>query len=170
MFDRWYGTPAEPVKVRLFGEIIHLLLGGRSASEQIGLSPAAMVVIETDGEIEQSDLLKSAFEGAPATGLHVGRDSFDDLFLLPSTAVRQIGELALAPECVSCPVGRICGGGLYAHRYRAGSGFANPSVYCADLLCLIGHIRAAVQRTMNKRGRFLPPGLGYFKILKTYID
>jgi len=29
---------------------------------------------------------------------------------------------------------RTCGGGLYAHRYRSGLGFANPSVYCADLM------------------------------------
>jgi hypothetical protein len=27
-----------------------------------------------------------------------------------------------------------------AHRYRPGTGFANPSVYCPDLMRLIGHI------------------------------
>ena len=35
-----------------------------------------------------------------------------------------------------------CGGGLYAHRYRTGSGFMNPSVYCADLEKIITHVRA----------------------------
>jgi uncharacterized protein len=34
-----------------------------------------------------------------------------------------------------------CGGGLYAHRYRADNGFDNPSAYCPDLLKLITHIR-----------------------------
>jgi uncharacterized protein len=29
---------------------------------------------------------------------------------------------------------------LYAHRYRSGSGFDNPSVFCADLLKLISHV------------------------------
>jgi uncharacterized protein len=38
-------------------------------------------------------------------------------------------------------VHRVCGAGHYAHRYRPGTGFRNPSVYCADLRRLIGHVR-----------------------------
>ncbi|GAA4219781.1 uncharacterized protein FHR32_000472 [Streptosporangium album] len=144
VFDRWYGSPRQPTRIRLFGEIMHLLLGGVSTNEQVGLSPAGMVVVETDGGIEQSDILKSAYDGAASTGLHVARDPFDAALALPSVAARQIGELALAPQCTACPVARVCGGGLYAHRYRAGSGFANPSVYSPDLLRLITHIRRAV--------------------------
>jgi uncharacterized protein len=34
----------------------------------------------------------------------------------------------------------VCGGGNYAHRYRADVGFRNPSVYCADLYRLIRHV------------------------------
>ncbi|MEV0595929.1 FxsB family cyclophane-forming radical SAM/SPASM peptide maturase [Nonomuraea cavernae] len=149
VFDHWYSMPARPTGVRLFDEIILLLLGGASASEQIGLSPAAMVVVETDGEIEQSDILKSAYAGAPSTGLHVSRDSFDDVLRLPSVAARQIGELALSPTCVACPVGMVCGGGHYAHRYRPGNGFHNPSVYCSDLLRLISHIGSTIQRDIT---------------------
>ncbi|MEU8247246.1 FxsB family cyclophane-forming radical SAM/SPASM peptide maturase [Nonomuraea sp. NPDC048916] len=149
VFDHWYSMPTRPTGVRLFDEIIRLLLGGASASEQIGLSPAAMVVVETDGEIEQSDILKSAYAGAPSTGLHVSRDSFDDVLRLPSVAARQIGELALAPTCAVCPVGMVCGGGHYAHRYRPGNGFHNPSVYCSDLLRLISHIGSIIQRDIT---------------------
>ncbi|GAA3135309.1 hypothetical protein GCM10010466_27670 [Planomonospora alba] len=151
IFDRWYRSPRRPTRIRLFGEIIHLLLGGVSASEHVGLSPAAMVVVETDGGIEQSDFLKSAYHGAPGTGLHVARDSFDDVLLLPSIAARQIGELALADACRRCPVSRVCGGGLYAHRYREGRGFANPSVYCPDLLRLITHIKHTVEADLSAR-------------------
>jgi hypothetical protein len=60
-------------------------------------------------------------------------------------AARQIGSRALAPQCRGCAVGQICGGGLYPHRYRAETGFANPSVYCADLYRLISHIRDRVR-------------------------
>ncbi|MFC3985358.1 FxsB family cyclophane-forming radical SAM/SPASM peptide maturase [Streptosporangium jomthongense] len=151
VFDHWYGTPRRRTDVRLFGEIIHLLLGGSSASEQVGLSPVAMVVVETDGGVEQSDLLKSAYQGAPETGLHVTRDPFDAALALPAIAARQIGALALAAECRQCPVGGVCGGGLYAHRYRAGSGFANPSVYCPDLLRLVGHVRKTVEKDLAAR-------------------
>lgn len=151
IFDQWYSSPGRPTRVRLFDEIVHLLLGGASVSEAVGLSPVGVLVIETDGRIEQSDMLKSAYEGAPATGLHVTRDSFDTALALPSVAARQIGVAALCGQCRSCRIHRVCGGGHYVHRYRPGSGFANPSVYCADLLQLITHIRRAVQSDIDAR-------------------
>lgn len=117
-----------------------------------------MVVVETDGGIEQSDMLKSAYDGASVTGLHVLRHSFDDVLRLPSTAARQMGERALSAECHACQVRRVCGGGLYAHRYRAGRGFANPSVYGPDLFRLITHIRSAVAADIEHRREALLQG------------
>jgi uncharacterized protein len=149
-FDEWYAEPVLPTRVRLFEEIIHLLLGGGSATEAVGLTPTSMVVVETDGSIEQSDMLKSAYPGAAVTGLHVARDPFDAALRLPSIAARQLGAAALGEECRRCPVRRVCGGGLYPHRYRAGTGFRNPSVYCADLYRLIGHIRARVAADVGR--------------------
>ncbi|TDC93253.1 FxsB family radical SAM/SPASM domain protein [Nonomuraea deserti] len=144
VFDRWYGAPRKETEVRLFSEIIHLLLGGRSNSESLGLSPVTVLVIDADGTIELSDTVRSSAPGAPSTGLHVTRNAFDEVLLLTETVARQVGESALAPGCRSCKVKAVCGGGQFAHRYRAGSGFANPSVYCPDLLKLIRHIRKAV--------------------------
>ncbi|MDN3354129.1 FxsB family cyclophane-forming radical SAM/SPASM peptide maturase [Actinomadura sp. DC4] len=151
IFDRWYGAPQQETSVRLFTEIMHLLLGGTSSSEAIGLSPVTVVVIETDGSIEQSDMLKSAYSGAPQTGLHVAADPLDTALTLPSIAARQLGESALADECRRCPVHRVCGGGLYAHRYRPGSGFANPSVYGPDLHRLISHISDVLTTSLTAR-------------------
>jgi uncharacterized protein len=144
VFDRWFTAPRQETRIRLFEEIMHLLLGGASATEAVGLSPVSVIVIETDGSIEQSDTLKSAYHGAPWTGLHVTRDSLDAALLLPSVVARQIGAKALSPECGKCRIQQVCGGGLYPHRYRSGSGFANPSVYCPDLFRLITHIRQAM--------------------------
>lgn len=139
IFDHWYQTPR--TRVRLFEEIMHLLLGGESEAEMVGLSPSRMVVIETDGAIEQADTLKAAYPGAPQTGLHVARDPLDAALLLPGIVARQLGERALSGDCRNCRIRRVCGGGLYAHRFRSGTGFANPSVYCPDLMRLIDHIR-----------------------------
>ncbi|MEO3826291.1 FxsB family cyclophane-forming radical SAM/SPASM peptide maturase [Actinomadura sp. B10D3] len=141
VFDRWYRAPVQETQIRLFTEIIRLLLGQPSRSESVGLSAVATAVVETDGGIEQVDSLKSAYDGATATSLHVSRDSFDAALLLPPIAARQIGARALAPPCTSCDLRRVCGAGLYPHRYRSGTGFANPSVYCRDLYRLIDHIR-----------------------------
>jgi uncharacterized protein len=149
VFDYWYPKPQ--TRIRLFEEIMHLLLGGAADSEIVGLAPARMVVIETDGSLEQEDTLKIAYEGAPVTGLHVARDSLDAALLLPQLVARQIGSRALAGQCRVCPVRAVCGGGLYSHRYRAGTGFANPSVYCPDLLALISHVRDRVQADLAAR-------------------
>jgi uncharacterized protein len=149
VFDHWY--PVQRTRVRIFDEIIKLLLGGDSDSEMIGLSPARMVVIETDGTIEQVDTLKVAFDGAPETGLHLKHGELDAALLLPQIAARQIGVRALSAQCRACRVHRVCGGGLYAHRYREGTGFANPSVYCPDLMRLIDHVRARMQTDIDAR-------------------
>ncbi|WP_051872175.1 FxsB family cyclophane-forming radical SAM/SPASM peptide maturase [Streptomyces sclerotialus] len=139
VFDTWWdGGPGQP-RVRLFEECLALLMGAPAGGESLGLAPFTAVVVETDGSIEQVDSLKSAYEGAAATGLDVFRHSFDEALAHPGIAARHAGAAALAPVCRACPLVRVCGGGQYAHRYRHGSGFTNPSVYCADLQRLIRH-------------------------------
>ena len=149
IFDDWYQRPR--TRVRLFEEIIRALLGGTSGAESIGAAPVNVVVVETNGDIEQVDTLKAAFHGAPHTGLHVARDSFEDALRLPEIAARQMGVRALCAQCQECRFSQACGGGLYAHRYRAATGFANPSVYCPDLMRLIDHIRETVQADVKGR-------------------
>ncbi|MEV8531046.1 FxsB family cyclophane-forming radical SAM/SPASM peptide maturase [Streptomyces sp. NPDC051211] len=146
VFERWWQGGVRRTRIRLFEEIIALLLGLPAANETLGLAPAATAVIETDGSIEQADSLKSAYEGAAGTGLTLARHGFDELLDHPGLAARQLGREALAADCRSCELVEICGGGHYPHRYRPGEGFRQPSVYCADLQLLIRHIAAAVHR------------------------
>lgn len=152
VFDLWWdgaGGGGHP-RIRLFSEIIALLLGVPSATESVGLSPTAALVVETDGAMEQIDSLKVAYDRATATGLDVGGHTFDEALDHPGIVARQLGAGGLAATCTRCPVGRVCGGGNYAHRYREGSGFRHPSVYCADLERLIRHIA-------TRLGAALPP-------------
>ncbi len=141
VFDAWYGAPRELTRIRLFESIISRVLGGRSGTEAIGGDQPGIVIIETDGSYEQSDALKTTAAGGAATGLSVDTHSLDDVLDHLSTAA----PVRLAAECRTCPVGAICGGGLRAHRYRADNLFDNPSVYCADLLKLITHIKDRVR-------------------------
>ncbi|MGI5498600.1 FxsB family cyclophane-forming radical SAM/SPASM peptide maturase [Lentzea sp. CA-135723] len=147
-FDRWYSAPRRETGVRIFEELITVLFGGASTVEGIGLSPALMVVVETDGTIEQSDILASAFEGAGSTGLDVRTASFDEVLALPEIRARQAGAAGLSATCQECRLHRVCGGGLRAHRYREGEGFDHPSVYCPDLKHLIRHVRARLTRDL----------------------
>ncbi|MFI2759471.1 FxsB family cyclophane-forming radical SAM/SPASM peptide maturase [Streptomyces echinatus] len=144
VFDRWYATSPPPTTVRLFDNIIGLVLGGHSDTEGVGMGSFRTLTIDTDGSLELVDTLRSAFSGAAATGFDVFRSAFDEARLHPGVVARQIGRAGLSATCNSCPLLRICGGGEYAHRYQEGSGFLHPSVYCADLSRLIRHIRDRV--------------------------
>jgi uncharacterized protein len=139
IFDHWAGL-GRPVPIRLFDSIEAVAAGGSSQSEGIGLDPVDLLVIETNGEWEQVDSLKTAYDGAPATGLDVFAHSADQAAAHPAVAARQDGAAALSAICLDCPVLERCGGGLYSHRYQTGRGFDNPSVYCDDLKSLIYHV------------------------------
>jgi uncharacterized protein len=144
VFERWYSAPEQETQIRLFAELIQLVLGNPGAVEGLGLAPSTLIVVDTDGSIKQLDSLSSAYDGAAETGLHVSTDAFDAALGHPTTVARQIGADALSAQCQQCPVLRVCGGGLYPHRYRSGAGFRHPSVYCADLMRLIDHVRMRV--------------------------
>ncbi|MFC9237073.1 FxsB family cyclophane-forming radical SAM/SPASM peptide maturase [Streptomyces decoyicus] len=153
-FDLWWDGPGQGLRVRLFTEIIGLLLGRPSSTEAVGLSPVVALVVDTDGAIEQVDSLKSAYDGAAATGLDVFRHSFDEALAHPGMAARRQGRDGLGDRCRACALVEVCGGGNYAHRYRdAGSGFRNPSVYCGDLERLIRHIAQRLKASLDPTER-----------------
>jgi uncharacterized protein len=138
-FDAYYADSGA-LRVRIFDEIMHTLLGGASLSEAVGLSAPASIIVETDGSIEQNDALKVTFPGAAATGFNVLEHSFEQVESYLGHGAG-FGPQRLSSRCRACPIVHACGGGLPAHRYRADNGFDNPSVYCRDLERLILHIR-----------------------------
>ncbi|MBM7776104.1 uncharacterized protein JOD54_006308 [Actinokineospora baliensis] len=133
VFDEWYAASPRTTIVRQFAEMVTLWLGGTSGVEGLGEQTAPPLVVATDGSIELSDIIAAVEPGAVDTGLNVATDPFDAVVFPPQE---------LAPECRTCPVLAACGGGHPAHRYRAGEGFVNPSVYCPDLFRLTSHVRA----------------------------
>ncbi|GID29654.1 FxsB family cyclophane-forming radical SAM/SPASM peptide maturase [Paractinoplanes brasiliensis] len=165
VFDRWFDAPAEEAtgpgqetKVRLFDDLLALTLGGTGTSESVGLQPIRVAVIETDGTVEQVDTLKTAFAGATQVRTAGGSNPFDAALLAPQIVARQLGRDALSATCRACSIHEICGGGNYTHRFRAGEGFLNPSVYCPDLKFLIDHVRARVSGELAKIGTRRRPG------------
>ncbi|MER7443918.1 FxsB family cyclophane-forming radical SAM/SPASM peptide maturase [Micromonospora avicenniae] len=165
VYDRWTAD-GRPMPIRLFTSLLSTGAGGHSGNEWVGLDPADLATIETDGTWEQVDSLKITYPGAPATGMSVFTHAVDEVSALPDVARRQTGLDGLAATCRACPVVRQCGGGLFAHRYREGTGFDNPSVYCADLKELIvsmnartGAASAPTPPEVDREGADLPDGL-----------
>jgi len=139
VYRRWVAD-GRPVPIRLFDSVLSAAAGGPSWTESLGLDPADLLVIETDGSWEQTDSMKTAYDGAPGTGMDVRTHSVDEVARHPGVSARQRGLAELCATCQACPVVRVCGGGLYSHRYRAETGFDNPSAYCLDLMTLINGI------------------------------
>jgi uncharacterized protein len=149
IFDRWE-EQGRPMPVRTFESVLSTLRGGPSLTEALGLAPSDLAVIETDGTFEQADSLKTAYEGAPATGYDVFRHGFAEFAEHPGVRARQLGLAGVSETCRRCPVVESCGGGLYAHRYSGEKGFDNPSVFCADLRSLVEGIAERItDRTLH---------------------
>lgn len=153
IFDRWYQAPRRETGIRLFDSVIALLLGGASDTEAVGLGIPGSIVVETDGSIEGNDALKTTGPAGGATGLTIFAQSFDDVLAHAPVAAARMGFGGLGPACQRCDVVSVCGGGLYAHRFSADEGFLRPSVYCADLYRLVGHIRTTIRADLRSRLR-----------------
>ena len=123
--------------------------GDASGNESLGVDNPTVAVIETDGTYELPDSLKTISGDAPHTGLDLREHSVDDL--ARHIDAERSGLHATPTACTSCPIVATCGGGLYAHRFGRGSGFDNPSVYCADLARLIVGIRYRQRRAVAAR-------------------
>jgi uncharacterized protein len=151
VFDYWFYQDTQ-TSIRIFYNIIRLIFGVPSSVEYLGLTPADLIVIETNGDIEGVDSLKSTYDGATKLGYNVFNDSFDSVATNSAVRSRLVGGLdALCQKCKECPVVNICGGGYMPHRYSSDNGFDNPSIYSSDLEKLIRYIHAAVSREMNNK-------------------
>jgi uncharacterized protein len=149
VFEAWYADEMRGPGVRIFEEIMGLVLGAAVRSETVGLSASQTVVIETNGDIEQVDALKSAYDGAAGLGMNVHTHSLADALGHPMITARRTGLDALSDTCRSCPLHLSCGGGYFPHRYSEVNGFRNPSVYCRDLAKLITHIAERLRADLS---------------------
>ena len=144
VFDRWASASRQAPTIRMFEDIAALSLGATTSVESLGLGSPDLVVIESDGSVEGVDTLRTAEPGASALGLTVFDNSMDEVAAHPKVSGRALGERVLAAECRACDLVEVCGGGYLPHRFKPGSGYENPSVYCDDLTHLIRHIQAAI--------------------------
>lgn len=140
IFELWISDYSH-IEIPYFEEIINLMLGGDSASEEIGAKSVDFIVVETNGDLESVDTLKKVGREATRLGLNVRTNSFDDALTHPAVYSRMMGYSALCQTCQECEFLACCGGGYLPHRYSHENGFVNPSVYCEDLKHLFRTIR-----------------------------
>lgn len=133
----------KPLRIRFIDDIVKLILGGTGTKDGVGITDFGILVIDTDGTITKNDTLKSSFNGADRFtqkwSVHTHKlaeildsDEFADAHAL---------QRPTSKICLKCSELKVCGGGMTLHRWRDENEYDNTSVYCADQLLLIGHIR-----------------------------
>ncbi|UHG94922.1 hypothetical protein LQ777_29880 (plasmid) [Spirosoma oryzicola] len=143
IFDRWFMVSKRP-RIRMFDQLISLIIGREVTSERWGTGNNEYIVVETNGGIEPSDMLKICGPNFTKTNVNVHTHELIDALGEELLSLHRNSHQKLSPVCQKCPIVAVCGGGFLSHRYSQQSGFNNPSVYCWDLLKLITHIQNRV--------------------------
>lgn len=153
IFDEWFENEDTGLSIRIFENMINLLFDPEAGNEALGGRQNGLLVIESDGGMEPVDALKVCGPAFTKLGLNVSRNEIRDVYSADLVQLYQQGAARLCSTCRACPVVAVCGGGYLPHRYSLRSGFANPSVYCRDLMKLITYVRGRVLATIPQKTR-----------------
>ncbi|MCI0561777.1 MAG: radical SAM protein [Nitrososphaera sp.] len=140
----------DPLPIRFIDDLIRLILGAKGTKDGAGLTDFGILVIDADGSITKNDTLKSSFDGADRF-VHkwsVHTNCLKEILKSDEFADSHALQRPTSKICLSCPELRVCGGGMTLHRWRDVNGYDNTSIYCADQLLVIEHLRnqvAAIQ-------------------------
>jgi uncharacterized protein len=150
IFDAWFGADDADMVIDPFWGLLSSLLGGRGRNDAFGNPLQPYVIIETDGSIEPLDALRVCTNGITKTELNVFTHRLDDIATGSSLLNKAVHEgFRLSPVCQSCAERTTCGGGYLPHRFSRANGFDNPTVWCADILKLLSHIRRRIRQRVH---------------------
>lgn len=141
-----YLQDPDPLPIRVLDDMLKTLLGGQVSKEGLGVTDFGILIIDTDGTLMKNDTLKSTYNGADQFAAEQNIRTTNLREFLGSVEFQRYRQQQrpAAAKCLGCPQLAVCGGGMLLHRWSEATGFANPSVYCADQLHLIGTMRQAL--------------------------
>lgn len=138
-FDAWYAMGKEAPDIRIFETMLLAFMGVKPQLDALGGDLRKLCVVESDGSIGISDVMRFCQGEYSVDQLNIFRDPLD-----ARTDVYRIDELQRpCTKCHACPHLKSCGGGYLPHRYD-GKSFANPSIYCEALYALGERMAAAI--------------------------
>ena len=145
-----YISDSSPIPIRVFDDIVRLILGHPSTKEGRGVNPYGILIIETDGEVRKNDTLRSSFDGADFFKARWNISSTEISEILKSEEYISSAKLQVptAEECIACSYLDVCGGGMPLYRWSDARGYRAPSIYCHDHIKLI----RAVSDTLRIEG------------------
>lgn len=158
MFDHWLARHTETVDVIPFDRIVRgvtrRLFGGVPGQRSFDFGMAVL----SDGRVRLPDDFMVAKDWFWSQRTLLLSDStVTDFMMQPHVADLQRQLVSAPAKCGGCAHVAACQGGEMAHRYKLGSGFDNPSVYCGPLKALYAHVEmrlAAPVAEVLQRRRF----------------
>ncbi len=139
-FDAWYAMGKEAPQIRLFETMLLGFMGVKPQLDALGGDLRKLCVVESDGSIGLSDVMRFCKGEYSIDRLNVFSDPLD-----ARTDAYHVNELQRpCAKCAMCPHLKSCGGGYLPHRYD-GKSFANPSIYCEALYALGERMAAAIR-------------------------
>jgi uncharacterized protein len=142
-FDAWYGMGKDAPQIRLFETMLLAFMGVKPELDALGGDLRKLCVVESDGSIGVSDVMRFCQGEYAVDRLDVFVDPLE-----ARTDAYYIDELQRpCAKCETCPHLKSCGGGYLPHRYD-GISFANPSLYCDALYALAERMGSAICKDM----------------------
>ncbi|WP_437730004.1 radical SAM protein [Sorangium sp. So ce1335] len=139
-FDAWYALEERAPQIRLFEVMLMAFMGIKPQLDALGGDLRKLCVVESDGSIGVSDVLRFCQGEFSVDRLNVATDPLD-----ARTDAYRIDEIQRpSAKCEACPHLQSCGGGYLPHRYD-GRSFANPSIYCEALYAVAERMAAALR-------------------------
>ena len=158
LFFDWFSTAFEyymskpewhNIQLRIFEAAIFSMLSNKSNSDWFGGPHGNYLVIETDGNYDVLDHLKSIGSyGKQISNLSMG---INDLSLIDANeqihAIYDRFNIKSPPDsCLGCKYENKCGGGYYPTRYNSkNKSLNNKSVYCDGLLSIFDLITSKLK-------------------------
>lgn len=154
LFDLWWERDQPNIYIRHFFQIIERMLGSRVHSDAIVNDQLPMFVVNTDGGIEYPDYFRAYADGGSRTRFNVFADALGEITGDPGFSYcLSLGE-HLPPECQSCSVSDVCGGGFLPGRLMPGEWPPRRrSVLCFDQLYFFSHVRNVMGPHIARLGR-----------------
>ncbi len=158
LFGRWWALDDPTLQVRLFGNLLHLVLGGSGHVDVLVNDCYNMFVVNTDGRYEYPDYLRVAADGSAATPYTLEDTSLDSLSHDPLFARLLNLGAALPARCAACRHRALCGGGFLPGRSDAVRGISDrESVLCADQMYFFDAVANILHPALQKRGLHVSP-------------
>ena len=144
LYEVWKND-SDRLSIPFFELIIKLIFNYKnSGNHLVGNCENGVVVIETSGNIEVIDALRTSYSGATRGSLNVAKNNIDELYDNDLFINYYYSHTKRLPTlCQECEIKNICGGGFLVHRFNKEdqTKFDNPSIYCSVLKELINYIQ-----------------------------